>query len=323
LFFTDKEILYVCSEGAHHETGHDTGKDSGWLREGALRGCFPQDNAGFFAAREFLYEYTGRDLTSDHDSLNAILGALNTLQDQSEPTYHIWGVPFRAQLKEDLAYRPEKSHKVVIDLLWFHVGVNRRRRLPDFPSWSPLGWKGRAWFPQYAQSVPNQLKIEFWQSGAYHPLHIRATEGVDLRGLSSTEESKTLRISAHTVPFALEYTAYGWESNLSFKQNWFLRVKVDEKSDFFFKPAWDSPYDHVNEPKSGMCMVLDDPVMSTLVLFEAGGCYERRGHLYRTNVQYGDSFIRSDNGDSVVWDSNLAEQVPLLRIAEMQTFLLR
>jgi hypothetical protein len=319
LFFTDQEILYVCNEGARPETGHDTGENSEWLREGPLHKCFPRVDPGFLAARDLLEEYTRRDLTSDHDSLNAITGALNTLQDQSEPTHHIWGVPFRAQLIEGLVYRPEKSHIVVIDLLWFHVGVNRRRRLPDFPSWSPLGWKGRARFPNYVQSVPNHLKIEFWQSGTYHPLHIRAIEGVDLRGLSSTEESKTLRISAHTVPFALEYTAYRWESNLSFKQDWFLRVNVNEKSDLFFKPAWDSPYDHVNEPKLGICMVLDDPESSILVLFENGGCYERRGYFDMTNMKYGDAFIRNDNGDSLLYERNS----PLRRIVEMQTFLLR
>jgi hypothetical protein len=215
---------------------------------------------------------------------------------------------------------------VIIDLLWFHLQMYESvpcRRLADFPSWSPLGWKGRALFPDYAQSVPNQLKIEFWQGGTYHHLHTRALEGINLRGLSSTHESKTLRISAHAVPFALEYTAYEWKFTRLAEKDWHLRVRVDENSNFFFKPAWDSPFDQVNEPKAGMCMVLDDLGSSTLVLFEHDGFYERRGFFDYMMIQYGDAFIRSDSGDSLVWGLDLQKQIPLLRIAKEQTFFLR
>jgi hypothetical protein len=75
----------------------------------------------------------------------------------------------------------------------------------DFPSWSPIGWKGVLSFEEQSISVPAQLKVEIWRGGAYHDLFAPLVAHEDLHDLSSTDESKILRVVGHTLPFKLRH----------------------------------------------------------------------------------------------------------------------
>jgi hypothetical protein len=101
-------------------------------------------------AIKVLERYTARVLTFESDALNAIIGALSTFRKYG--INHSWGVPFTTTetnnaattIGHALATPPARS-EVYMALLWYHADPIGRR--PGFPSWSPLGWKGKVNFP--------------------------------------------------------------------------------------------------------------------------------------------------------------------------------
>jgi hypothetical protein len=201
LFFTDQGVAYVCNENAHCEfRGLWYDDHRKWSQIGRLRYCLPHSESDLRGAQKLLQEYCKRNLTSDHDALNTILGALSILDESDPPVHHLWGVPFS----------PESGHvrNMDVGLLWYHDSSNHKapcRRLPDFPSWSPIGWKGVLSFEEQSISVSAQLKVEIWRGGAYHDLFAPLVAHEDLHDLSSTDESKILRVVGHTLPFKLRH----------------------------------------------------------------------------------------------------------------------
>ncbi|KAI9729556.1 MAG: hypothetical protein M1834_006752 [Cirrosporium novae-zelandiae] len=76
----------------------------------------------------FLDEYTNRQMSYEHDSLNACLGILSRLCSFYPPMDFIWGMPLQ---------------NFPNSLRWFHGrNVKPKRRL-GFPSWSWAGWEGQ------------------------------------------------------------------------------------------------------------------------------------------------------------------------------------
>lgn len=74
-------------------------------------------------------EYTSRRMTNYSDSSNAFRGILSSLQRTLLAQGFVWNLP----LKEF----PQSMR-------WYHFQTVKPRRRPDFPSWSYLGWEGKA-----------------------------------------------------------------------------------------------------------------------------------------------------------------------------------
>jgi hypothetical protein len=337
LFFTDEEIAFICNEDARKETENIYSPIHKLQRNnlGRLGHCLSMGEVGIFGAQKLIEEYSRRDLTYDEDALNAVVGALNTFNNAVVPTHHIWGVPFGLAATElRLAYNPLEQHdenrppvfdgsknprEVRIVIAWFHASPCPRR--PGFPSWSPLGWNGAVSTPWDGGGtrITEDITIEAWWENAYHQLHDLVWQGLDLRDLSSTAESQILQVSARTVPFVREYISR--ESEDKSATGWYVRVHVNEYIDVFMQPKWDTSDSHLGNCSVGICVFLNQPYTSILlVLDESGECYERSGFITNTS----NKFTRDGCGDSPLnsWQ-DVGNFVPLSEIGRPQTFLLR
>jgi hypothetical protein len=167
--------------------------------------------------------------------------------------------------------------------------------------------------------IPEDIVIEAWWENAYHPLHELVWEGLDLRDLSSTTQSQTLRISACTVSFEREYIVR--ESDKESATGWYIRIHTSEDTDVFVQPKWDLPDDHQGNRSAGICVFLNQPYTTILlVLDDMGEWYERSGYVTNTN----NKFTRDANGDSQLnlWQ-DICKFVSLSEIEKQKTFLLR
>jgi hypothetical protein len=337
LIFTDEEVAFICNEDARKETED---RYSSWQKLernnlGRFGHCLSLGEVGILGAQRLIQEYTRRDLTYDEDALNAVVGALNTFSNGAVPTHHIWGVPFGLPTKDvRLAYNPleqldenqpplhdgsRNPREVRIVTAWFHASPCPRRA--GFPSWSPLGWKGEVSTPWDGGGtrIPEGIVIEAWWKNAYHQLHHLVWQGLDLRDLSSTTQSHTLRVSARTVPFEREYIFP--EVDIESATGWYVRIHVNEDTDVFVQPKWDLPDNHHGNRSAGICVFLNQPYTRVLlVLDESGECYERSGFITNTS----NKFTRDVDGDSPLnaWQ-DVCKFVPLSDLGRQQTFLLQ
>lgn len=143
LIFTPSQVLYICASTYAEESAYRLlGHDSPQRKNLEFRNLFP----GFLhfenelkPLRQYLLgplmEYSKRNLTYQHDSLNAFLGILNFSIQQSKlltpDNLHVsWGV-FAEYMERD---------EICIRLDWYHKSTAQRR--PQFPSWTWAGWGG-------------------------------------------------------------------------------------------------------------------------------------------------------------------------------------
>ncbi|KAH7084887.1 heterokaryon incompatibility protein-domain-containing protein [Paraphoma chrysanthemicola] len=146
LFFTDREMLFVCNRTILNESEHWDSEHGSQTR---LRGAFPNVNGaeeadGMELALRLIDVFSPRKLTHQSDALKAICGALETLPlSRGYPVFHLSAVPFTRAAHESLP-------SISLALHWMHTGPCRRRT--DFPSWSPLGWDG--WVHGIAPQTP-------------------------------------------------------------------------------------------------------------------------------------------------------------------------
>jgi hypothetical protein len=298
LYFTDNQVVFICNDQIRTEV---TGEEK--LRGVHLRHlgkALPphRENIGSIGrlriAQRLLEEFTQRNLSYESDALNAIAGALNTLNTGSFPVCHIWGVPFI------LYYPANASSTVSIALHWYHVSPVDRR--PGFPSWSPLGWKGPAMFWNYEE--PN-IPWRFYSDGEFNtPSECTVQVPIDgvCRELSSlqtsvhsaSDSSRCLHITAPMVQLSLfsiraypgPFVVFPWlDEN---KRN-------PERVDAYLEPRWDSEpptqnsitciFLQLTEAKSYW---LDNMSLVGLLLINHGSHYERVGWLvYPTKMQLG------------------------------------
>ncbi|KAK4194401.1 HET-domain-containing protein, partial [Triangularia verruculosa] len=125
LVFTDYHVEFQCNresfcEGLRAEMG------------GSPFELIVFNSSSAFNLGRALSEYSTRNLSHESDRLNAVLGILGKQESLTPPAYHIWGTPVQ-QVTEGWAlalgwgsYRQQKP----------------RRRNPEFPSWSWIGWAG-------------------------------------------------------------------------------------------------------------------------------------------------------------------------------------
>jgi hypothetical protein len=332
LFFTDREIAYICEEGIESELGDHKCRYGGSI----LGHCLPHENDGLRRAYKMLVQYTNRDLTYDSDALNAIVGALNTLNDGKSGVYHIWGLLFEVEMEPPFA-EDRVTGIVNIGIFWKHPSPCHRR--VGFPSWSPLGWKGNVSFDWLSTiRLIGDLDIKIWLNNAYIPLHPLTGGGVNLQNLSSTNESQVLRISALTVPFTKVLVA---QNDGDQEKSWHIKIHVNQVTDVFILPEWDLINGDAPEIRSGICVfipsiegTMSKRVPNFMVLDESGAHYERSGVVDIDDYYYhsegtgtrGKAFVRNADGDFVIRSpKNFKDRVfpALSKLAKKQTFLLR
>jgi hypothetical protein len=131
LVFTDKEVLYVCNQGAWQESVQRPAMENGGHYLTMANQCFPRTAIFPYnrlsTVHAFLTNYSGRKLSYDSDILNACIGVLNKLVNH----YHFWGMA---------APRLGAERSTSLSLEWYSWNPGQRRE--DFPSWSWVATTG-------------------------------------------------------------------------------------------------------------------------------------------------------------------------------------
>ncbi|EMT68965.1 hypothetical protein FOC4_g10005062 [Fusarium odoratissimum] len=145
LVFTDEQVYLHCMEREFRETIEQN--FDLLAQAGSPDLCNPfqcrvlhliPDNVGEKGVHSLTGDFSERKITYQSDTLNAFLGILNLFQDAFPDSFrHLWGQP--------ILYNNDNSigDVVVSALNWGIIGPAQRR--PDFPSWSWIGWKGKAY----------------------------------------------------------------------------------------------------------------------------------------------------------------------------------
>ncbi|KNB04560.1 hypothetical protein FOXG_19327 [Fusarium oxysporum f. sp. lycopersici 4287] len=153
LVFTDHQVYFECC-GMHCceaiskplEILHTKNKNK--FRHSISPGYFPFRVTGLHPKDVIpcIEEYSTRRLTYDSDTLNAMLGTLETFRKSCVPWpfSHHWGVPI-------LPVPPGRPsvEGLFFGFSWYHLQPARRR--VQFPSYSWAGWEGEMKYLSYAR----------------------------------------------------------------------------------------------------------------------------------------------------------------------------
>ena len=172
-------------------------------------------------------EYTRRQLTYDSDALNAILGALGTL----ERTDHIWGV----SLAQGENIRSYNALEIGMALDWEHLLPCSRRK--GFPSWSPLGWRGTVNHCTFVPTISSTCSVELWYDGDFKP-PCKAFGRLAERSNDPLEDSKLLKLTTTVLRLDLEHLDDGPTNTAGL----YVKVPYSKKIDLFVRPSWDVDY---------------------------------------------------------------------------------
>ena len=196
LFFTKLGLVYICERSTISEVNCD-------LPESKFESLFrqfvdkhitrrvPTDlKTALFDAEQIMAWYSDMKLGHESDSLNAIVGVLNTLSARQFPIRHIWGVPFTTE-------KTANGSIVWISLNW--LTSNRGARRSAFPSWSSLGWSsGDGGVIDTPYFCSKDFHLEIWQNNKFQS--IREIEEGYQDAHFKDPESQRLQITAYSVP---------------------------------------------------------------------------------------------------------------------------
>ncbi|CAN9374135.1 unnamed protein product [Alternaria alternata] len=166
LVFTDKEVLYVCNQGAWQESVQRPAmeNDSHYLT--MANEFFPGTSLSPYRSHRrvyrFLENYSARELSYDNDILNACTGVLNKLV-----SHHFWGM---------VAPQLDINSCTPLSLVWRSLNPGQRRQ--GFPSWSWVATTGPKTINSCDWEDPNEGYVA----------HIRTTDG---RWLSAEEQTNS------------------------------------------------------------------------------------------------------------------------------------
>lgn len=179
LFFTDREVVFMCDTNTNFEKTHP--EPTLFSLKGLARARWSVDLVD--SALWLIRAYSKRQMTHQSDALHAITGALNTLTGDEMEIFHLWGV---------LYTEPEpEGTELNICLDWYSREQSIRRC--DFPSWSPLGWRTSVENDRFG--VVDCL-VKVWTGLSYCAFDTLTTEQLRSLRSSTTAESKCLEITA-------------------------------------------------------------------------------------------------------------------------------
>ena len=159
------------------------------------------DEVGSFLELESVHRllmlYSGRILSDGSDALNAILGTLRSVKTEYKLVYHLLGIPIGMRGNTahwSAAYGGELT--IGAALHWFSYDVLIRRT--EFPSWSPLGWRG----PIYCSEEPvtllsSEFSVRFWDGGEYRELDRNFADPDYALRTGHISKSQYLEITVH------------------------------------------------------------------------------------------------------------------------------
>jgi len=168
--FTERESMFTCKFGSCIA---ESTPNRRWLLSGATTGtndehvktALTSQVASLNDATKIMRTYSRRIRGHESDMLNAIVGILNVLKNGRSPVYHIWGVPFTITRRPNAAHSTDST--VTISLNWWRN--KGARRLPEFPSWSSLGWIGEVYHLREPEVTPHFI-IKYWSGERYQEL---------------------------------------------------------------------------------------------------------------------------------------------------------
>jgi hypothetical protein len=163
LVFTEGQTYFECNAMNCYESVRGildvlhTKNKSKYLRfshsgifSGKTKHCFnPMDaenlscSASLKVNFDHIQQYSKRDLTFEHDSLQAFAGITRHLETSKFPMLQLWGVPFLHPSQWETLQQGDKS--LMVGLLWKHQQSywstpRKPYRRSGFPSWSWAGW---------------------------------------------------------------------------------------------------------------------------------------------------------------------------------------
>jgi len=264
LCFTEREAVFTCKscswipESTPRERWYDPGRDRD---EEHVRTALSSQVASLHDATNIMRTYSRRVRGHESDMLNAVVGILNVLKNCRSPIYHIWGVPFTITRRLDATHSADST--VSICLNWCRFGS--ARRLPEFPSWSTLGWIGQFEYRLTPEVTPHFM-IKYWSGERYQELDKGACDLNYTFCRDVTHQSQYLEITTDIVQVELHSGLFG-DSFSYFIQPTFTRQKeVKDQKDgtvvetdgayFSFVPTHDSPNRDVQSPL--FWLMLDD-----------------------------------------------------------------
>lgn len=283
--------------------------------------------------------YSRRVLEYDPDTLSAMTGVLNVLRRCDPPIYHIWGVPFTITRESDAAHNTDCT--VSVSLNWTHFESSRH--LPKLPSWSALGWRGRADHEFREPEITPHFMIKYWSGDRYQDLG-NSTCNPDYAYCSdATHRSQYLEITTDFVQVELQKQCLGGEISYFLRPTFIKRKEVEKVEEDWPSQGLEGPVFRVflsDEPSFDdtlpvLCatMTLPDIVSDSwssfqdkdplfLFLQKKAKSYERVGacktYLYSIDSEGKKSSITDDlwecipSGEEGAWD----------QVAERRTFLL-
>ena len=300
LYFTESQVVYICNEYSMREAPIGTGIHVVQAALGHFGDSLPKEHelsetmGPLGVAMSLLEEYTKRSLTYESDALNAISGALNTLQSVDSPIHHVWGMPFTRHVRDELTnWVLGESPGTQIALHWFHPHPVSRRY--GFPSWSPLGWKGRVEFYEHNQPItPSQCTARISVDAKFVELDSLLAKRITPD--FSSNASMYLQITALVaqlplMEIALDHTTDGTAPQHRNTQvvafPWNCAIPTRPKAfDVCISPRWDSIPPDRNEHNSILCAILTRGVTwwrsqeyrcIMVLLQDRGRYYERVG----------------------------------------------
>ena len=196
LLFTEIGPIYMCKS----LTNSDVACDSRFAFETTVRFIIDEQRprgvpnglkVALSQAERIMDCYSLRRLGYELDSLNAVVGVLNTLSTGQFPIRHIWGVPFSTE-------ETVNGSIIRIALNWSTRSPGARR--PAFPSWSSLGWssyKSRDWAAYSTYSCSEDFNLDIWQNNKFQNISEMEEGYQDAHCMDPA--SQRLQITAYSV----------------------------------------------------------------------------------------------------------------------------
>ena len=254
LCFTEREAVFICKScDLTMESGPNPQVDylSRLADERRIKSALSIQGKSLDDATMIMQTYSERVRGHDSDALNAIIGILNILNDGRSPVYHIWGIPFTITRRPDAADCTDGI--VSISLTWYRL--QSARRLPEFPSWSSLGWIGQVYHRCELKVTPHFM-IKYWSGERYQELDYGTCDLDYTYCRDVTHRSQYLEITTDVVQVKLSSRCRN--GNIGYFQPTFLRQK-EVKDQKEIRPNTDvqSPY---------LCVFLDDETSFDIAL---------------------------------------------------------
>jgi hypothetical protein len=319
LFFVEHDAEMVCDDDlqdASSSLGNIAAEHNASL---------PSTMNSWSRANHMMRQFTGRSLTYDKDALNAIVGALETL----EGVDNTMGVILQRS-------NASKASSIEMALSWHHHIPCARRK--EFPSWSPVGWRGHVDYLGHHTIISSGCTIEVWYNGQYRLLRETLGKLSEQNRTQEPEQARFLRLTTTVVMLDLERI----NETSHVPAGLYIRVPYSHDLDLLVQPFWDveSIYQMQRGGLQLPCAVLVRPrslmqmswrceretqILIMLPLgthYERIGCFnlnwshrniyarDKQGHIFPLEVSYGNPLL--EYGDGMFW----------METGEQRTFLL-